>query len=200
MICPICNSKYEQFNTIRNRINALCPNCGSRERHRLIWLYLTQKTNFLRDKLRVLHCSPTTCLSDRFRKLKNIEYISINTNPDSLDIDLQKTSFCSNLFDVVIVSHVLEHIKDDNRALCEIFRILKSGGNALLLVPIRGERTEIIKEGTKNVTIGTIRTYGTDFKNQIERVGFEVKVIDGFNYGSEYGLCPDDFIYVAIKK
>jgi hypothetical protein len=47
--CPICKNHYRQFlpyGRINPRPNALCPSCLSLERHRLIWLYLQQKTNY----------------------------------------------------------------------------------------------------------------------------------------------------------
>lgn len=36
--------------------------------------------------------------------------------------------FPSNHFDCVICYHVLEHIPDDQKAMEEIFRVLKPGG------------------------------------------------------------------------
>ena len=39
-------------------------------------------------------------------------------------------------FDLVIASHVLEHVEDDQHMLQEIFRVLKLGGAAVFLVPI----------------------------------------------------------------
>lgn len=44
-------------------------------------------------------------------------------------------SFRDNFFDRVIASEVLEHIKDDQKALGEIYRVLKEGGIAMITVP-----------------------------------------------------------------
>src|SRR5690349_21212973 len=47
--CPICTHSYREFlpyGRVRSRANALCPHCMSLERHRLIWLYLQEKSNF----------------------------------------------------------------------------------------------------------------------------------------------------------
>src|SRR3712207_361389 len=41
--CPICEKSFRKFlpyGRMNPRPNALCPNCLSLERHRLIWLYL----------------------------------------------------------------------------------------------------------------------------------------------------------------
>jgi SAM-dependent methyltransferase len=46
------------------------------------------------------------------------------------------TRYPDNSFDIVICSHVLEHIHEDKKAISEIARILKPNGEALILVPI----------------------------------------------------------------
>lgn len=43
-----------------------------------------------------------------------------------------------NAFDVIFFNHVLEHIPDDERALSEVYRILKPGGMVILGVPNEG--------------------------------------------------------------
>ena len=59
---PIDGSQYRKFlpygyrKTLRP--NALCPGTLSLERHRLLWLYLDRKTDFLNQKLKVLHVAP----------------------------------------------------------------------------------------------------------------------------------------------
>jgi ubiquinone/menaquinone biosynthesis C-methylase UbiE len=39
-------------------------------------------------------------------------------------------------FDVIIASHVIEHVRDDNQLLQEIRRTLRKDGNAVILIPI----------------------------------------------------------------
>jgi SAM-dependent methyltransferase len=53
-------------------------------------------------------------------------------NGDALDLP-----FANNTFDRVIVSEVLEHIWDDERALVEIVRVLRPGGRVAATVPTR---------------------------------------------------------------
>ncbi len=47
----------------------------------------------------------------------------------------ETTVFNENKFDVIIASDILEHIKDDNMALKEWYRILKLGGILIIFVP-----------------------------------------------------------------
>lgn len=50
-------------------------------------------------------------------------------------MDGAKTRFKDGSFDLVIASDVLEHIKDDSRALSDWHRILKNDGKLILFVP-----------------------------------------------------------------
>ncbi|MEO1655250.1 MAG: SAM-dependent methyltransferase, partial [Bacteroidota bacterium] len=60
--CPICKSTYRKFLPYGRgssaRENALCPHCQSLERHRLIWLYLQERTTFFEEEHSLLHIAP----------------------------------------------------------------------------------------------------------------------------------------------
>src|SRR5690349_18708771 len=77
--CPICSrsfSKFLPYGRINPRQNALCPNCLSLERHRLMWLYLKEKTTFFKGKQAVLHIAPEGCFIRRFEDLHQEKYIT----------------------------------------------------------------------------------------------------------------------------
>lgn len=64
---------------------------------------------------------------DKAKKFKpNNEYILA---------DVQKLPFKDNFFDKVIFTHVLEHVGKPTKALSEIYRVLKKGGELYLEVP-----------------------------------------------------------------
>ncbi|HEY3313540.1 MAG TPA: class I SAM-dependent methyltransferase [Anaerolineales bacterium] len=44
----------------------------------------------------------------------------------------------ANTFDLVLSHEVLEHVLDDRQAVCEMVRVLKPGGRAVVFVPNRG--------------------------------------------------------------
>src|SRR6478735_847406 len=105
--CPICNHHYKKFlpyGRINSRENALCPNCLSLERHRLIWLYLKEKTNFFSAKKNILHVAPEACFMDRFEKLHGENYITadIESPLAKVKMDLHQIPFEENRFDVVL--------------------------------------------------------------------------------------------------
>ena len=186
--CPVCESKYRKFlpygyGPVRN--NALCPKCLSLERHRLVWIYLKEKTRFFTDKIRVLHIAPEQCFEERFRTLPNLSYITADIESPLADYkcDVQQLPFGDNEFDMVICNHVLEHVDDDSRAMSEILRVLKQGGNAVLLVPLDFN----LKNTYEDPSITTprerkkhfrqydhVRLYGTDYPDRLKKVGFEI--------------------------
>src|SRR5512135_2072811 len=77
--CPVCKGHFRKFMPYgykKVRENALCPGCLSLERHRLLWLYLQHRSDFFSANLKVLHIAPEQCFHKRFRKMKNLEYIT----------------------------------------------------------------------------------------------------------------------------
>lgn len=201
MICPCCETEQKRFDSYRGRANAVCPECGALERHRLLWLYLEREVKIQEKRLRILHCSPMNILCQRMREIENLYYVPINLVGSSPDIDLVEIPFTDNFFDIVIVSHVLEHIEDDRKALEEIFRILRPRGCAILLVPMSGLTTKVPEptEDRCKLKPGTLRIYGNDFKERTEKAGFGVELFDTSHYGVEYGLAPSDHLWLATK-
>ena len=215
---PIDNSNYSKFLSYgykRIRKNALCPGTLSLERHRLLWLYLDNETNFLNSSLKVLHVAPEQVFYKKFKKLKNWDYLTFDLNSPIADIkgDLTSTNFKDESFDLIICNHVLEHIKDDKSALNEIYRVLKYNGTSILQVPINVRREKTFEDSTIKSKIQRekyfgqydhVREYGLDFKDRVEQSGFKVQMI---NYSKKiskdliikYGLMKDDLIPIAKK-
>jgi SAM-dependent methyltransferase len=186
--CPVCNGRFRKFlpyGYIESRENVLCPGCLSLERHRLLWLYLKNRTNFFTASLKVLHVAPEQCFYKRFRKLENLHYITADLESPIADVklDIQEIPFNDNEFDVVICNHVLEHVPDDRKALREIFRVLKRGGYAILQVPTAydmpvtkedpavtdpNERQRLFRQKDH------YRLYGKDYTERVMSVGFVI--------------------------
>ena len=217
--CPICEKSYREFlpyGRIRSRANALCPNCLSLERHRLIWLYLKERTNFFDTNLQVLHIAPEACFIPRFEKTHREGYITadIESPLAKVKMDIHAIPFPENTFDAVLCNHVLEHVESDIKALHEMHRVMKPGGFAILQVPFFPPLPEITIEDTsitdpkeRERLFGQddhVRKYGLDYSQRIERAGFQA-VEDGFvNELSEeqrhtFGLSRGEIIYKAVK-
>ena len=129
--CPICEHDFEKF--VGSSVNGSCPFCGGGSRHRLFHLYLKRKTNFYHDRLRVLHFAPEHCFVKNFRALSNLEYTSADLDSPRamVVVDMTNIQYPDNSFDVVLSSHVLEHIPSELVAMKELYRIMKPGGAGL---------------------------------------------------------------------
>lgn len=146
------------YETQRN--NVLSPSTLSLERHRLLWLYLNEQTDFfkpelvsgsditstkkirLRDTemnsaLKVLHFAPEQAFYKLFRNQKNLDYTTTDLFSPLADVkaDICNLPFDDNQYDVILCNHVLEHIPDDTKAMQELYRVLKPGGMAILQIP-----------------------------------------------------------------
>ena len=171
------------------RENVLSPSTLSLERHRLLWLFLKDKTDFFTAELRVLHFAPEQPFYKRFRKLKNLDYTTTDLNSPLADIeaDICALPFNDKSFDVILCNHVLEHIANDAKAMKELFRILKPGGWGVFQIPQDLNREETFeddsivdrKERTKIFgQYDHVRVYGRDYFDKLRKVGFRVEEVD----------------------
>ena len=217
--CPICGHHYRVFlpyGRINPRPNALCPNCLSLERHRLIWLYLREKTTFFSKKLNVLHIAPEHCFMKPFEKQHGDGYITadIESPLAKVKMDIHEMPFEDNRFDAVLCNHVLEHVADDIRAMSEIRRVLKPGGWAIMQIPffapvpdVTFEDHSITDKREREKIFGQddhVRKYGRDYTMRIERAGLKANE-DRFVFEMpkdlihRYGVSSSEIIYVGSK-
>ena len=215
---PIDNKTYKKFLPYgyeNVRENALAPGTLSLERHRLLWLYLKNETPFFTEKLKVLHFAPEQAFYKRFKKLKNLDYATTDLNSPIADVkaDICNLPFEDNSYDFIICNHVLEHITDDHQAMKELYRIIKPGGTAILMVPfdenreITYEDPSITDPKERARAFGQydhVRIYGRDYFDRLRAVGFEVNPVPYTTHFSEkeiqyYSLPLGEVIPVCTK-
>jgi SAM-dependent methyltransferase len=215
---PIDGKSFKSFLPYgygKQRDNVLSPSTLSLERHRLFWLYLKNETNFFTAKLKVLHFAPEQAFYKRFKKMSNLDYVTTDINSPLADIkaDICKLPFDNNIFDVIICNHVLEHIPDDNKAMQELYRVLKVGGMGIFQIPqdLSREKTfedDSITDKTERAKIfgqyDHVRIYGRDYFNKLRSIGFEVEEVDYTATLSEveidkYRLAKGEIIPVVFK-
>ena len=171
------------------RLNALSPSTLSLERHRLLWLYLKNETDFFTAQKKVLHIAPEQCFLKRFKKQSNLEYITADLYSPIADVkaDICDLPFEANSFDVVFCNHVLEHILDDAKAMSELYRVLKPGGLGIFQIPqdlslnSTYEDFSITSPEERTKHFGQydhVRVYGKDYFNRLRAVGFIVDEVD----------------------
>ncbi len=182
-------SRFLPYGYEKQRDNVLSPSTLSLERHRLLWLYLKRETDFFSAPAKVLHFAPEQAFYKRFRKMKNLDYITTDLNSPLADVkaDICDLPFESNTYDIIFCNHVLEHIPDDNKAMQELYRVLKPGGMAILQIPqdLKREKTfedDNITDRRKRAEIfgqyDHVRIYGRDYFDKLRAIGFKVKEVD----------------------
>ncbi len=171
------------------RENVLSPSTLSLERHRLLWLYLKNETDFFSSSLKVLHFAPEQAFYGRFRKLKNLSYTTVDLNSPLADVkaDICDLPFDDNSYDVVLCNHVLEHITDDTKAMAELYRIMKPNGWGIFQIPqdVNREKTfednSITDKKVRTRIFGQydhVRIYGLDYFDKLRAAGFTVNAVD----------------------
>lgn len=215
--CPICEKGYNRFlpGPEKTRSNSKCPGCSSLERHRLLWLYLTSKLKISSSEIKLLNIAPDYATQAKLRTLTNVDYTSIDLeSPLAMQKeDLTKLSFKDNVFDAILCYHVLEHIKDDKKAISELFRVLKPNGWAILQTPIDVDREHTFEDFTitsleeRKKIFGQedhVRIYGGDYPLRLKKAGFFVKEDTFVNNFSEseiikYALDKIETIFICTK-
>ena len=215
---PIDGKSFKSFlpygyGTQRN--NVLSPSTLSLERHRLLWLYLKNETDFFSSEKSVLHFAPEQCFLKRFKKLKNLKYTTTDLESPIADVkaDICNLPFEDNSYDVILCNHVLEHIPDDTKAMQELYRVLKPGGYGVFQIPqdLSREKTfedDSITDKKERAKIfgqyDHVRVYGRDYFDKLRSIGFNVEEVDYTANLSEenikkYCLAKGELIPVVYK-
>jgi len=218
--CPVCEKHYRKFlpygySGRAKRENVLCPNCLSLERHRLMWLYLKNETDFFTKPRKMLHIAPEQCFYQRFREMKNLDYTTGDLVSPLADVkfDLHHIPFENNTYDVILCNHVLEHVQDANQCMRELNRVLKPGGMAFMQVPIDYERSQTYEDFSitdprqREIHFWQkdhMRLFGMDYNKWLERAGFKVNPVHyakvvGEQNAEKYRLQKEEILFVTSK-
>lgn len=189
--CPLCEQSWSHF-VSRNRgkrVAAVCPGCRSLERHRMFWLFFQRSTDILSAPLRLLHFAPEPQLEYRLRSLPSLDYVTADLLREDVDLRLDVTAMADlpdESFDVVLCSHVLEHVPDDAAAMRELLRITRVGGWALLTAPVEDDREATYEDWSVTTPAGRraafgqsdhVRRYGRNFADLLRAQGWEVEPV-----------------------
>lgn len=134
----------------------------------------------------MLHVAPEPALEFRLRKVLGKDYLSADLLNKRVmaKMDVTDIHYPANHFDVILGSHVLEHVQDDVKAIRELARVLNPAGWAILMVPIKAEVTfedpTVTDPEERKRVFGQedhVRIYGKDFVDRVKNNGFEVTVV-----------------------
>jgi SAM-dependent methyltransferase len=134
--CNICNHSFRKFIPL-NKKDILCPFCGSRSRTRRLYQVIKDRS-LLRGK--ILHFSPSRSLYRILKTDERIDYISSDFEDEFIaeyNYDITNIDCVDNSFDLIICYHILEHIINDEKAMRELYRVLRPGGICLIQTPFQ---------------------------------------------------------------
>lgn len=208
--------KFLPYGYGEQRPNVLSPSTLSLERHRLLWLFLKNETNFFLKKYKVLHMAPEQCFLSLFKNQKNLDYTTADLYSPIVDVkaDILDLPFEDDSFDIVFCNHVLEHIEDDAKAISELYRVMKTGGMGIFQIPqdLHLDKTyedfniTTPEERTKHFgQYDHVRIYGKDYFERLRKTGFTVKELDYSKTISkekvdEFRLADGEILPVCYKK
>lgn len=196
------------------RENCVCPVCRCFDRVRFQYYILKNKTNIETMSGRILHIAPEKGLFRLITSNPCIDYYSGDIIPRRAMhfTDITDIQYKDGVFDYVISNHVLEHIKDEAKAVSEIKRVLKKDGKWIFSFPICTDCTTIedesITEPADRLRVfgksDHVRLYGTDYRGRFEKYGFKITVYSPQNEFNEdeiekYGFIADDVVMIAEK-
>lgn len=200
-----------------NEMEYTCPVCGASDRDRLL-ISMLKKLEVQQgyNKESLLQIAPSQAITHWInRNCPSICY-------DTTDLFMDHVTFASDIqnmemvadesYDYIICSHVLEHVKDDKKAMAELYRILKKDGFGLMLVPIALDIEKIDEEWGLSEEENWKRFGQNDhcrryekkgFVNRLEEAGFYVYQLGidffGDDLYKENGLTKTSVLYVVTK-
>jgi O-antigen biosynthesis protein len=195
-----------------------CPSCDASDRERLYALYLDRVfAEKDQRRYRLLEFAPSFGLSRRLKHTAFVDYRSADLYRNNVDDRVDITDmrgYADDSFDIILCSHVLEHVPDDRRAMRELHRILRPDGLAIVMVPL----VHGVDETNEDLAIDTpalrwkyfgsddhVRQYGKrDFADRLTLAGFAVERLGIDFFGEEAfrraGIATDSVLYVARRR
>ncbi|KEK24133.1 glycosyltransferase [Bacillus gaemokensis] len=228
--CPYCNQTFESFSPwpvdfdfpkyrfeMWNKDTGICPVCYSMDRERLYRIYIETETDLLRVNHKILHIAPEAKLREWLNQYTNLTYICGDLTPKDKymeEVDVTKIAYENETFNVIICSHVLEHVPEDEKAMEELYRVLKPGGWGIVQVPIVMNIDSIIEDSSivtpqmRKAVFGQedhVRIYNqAGFIQRLKNAGFYVELYNiaekhGIEQARKLGLSETDMLYIIRK-
>ena len=185
--CPVCETGLARFKVV-DWEDTRCVFCDSDTRQRLAWSFFAKHTNLFdgREK-QMLHVAPEPYFANKLSRFIGPGYLSADLfNPHvKVRMDVTQIQFPDNYFDVIVCSHVLEHVPDDRKAMREFVRVLKPDGWAAIMVPCFPDRGPTFEDLTVTdpaerlrlfMQEDHVRVYGNDFVDRLQESGLKVRV------------------------
>jgi len=193
-----------------------CPFCLSSDRERLYLIFLDK---YLADNSRqysILDFAPNAAFS---KAIKAYGHRYTSTDLFRTDVDIQ-LDVCdmkeieNETFDLIVCSHVLEHVPDPDKGMREIHRIMRPTGKAIIMVPLFWDVESTTEDKRHNTDELRLRHYGqddhvrlfarTDFLKRLHLAGFDVAQIKPHELDREKirenAIADNSILYICSKS
>jgi len=230
VICWICANAVAEFLSYGAPARpGRCPHCGAKPRNRAMLWYLRE---VIRPRLdansEVLEVGGSrvgvqwlsaetvlgTCRYTNIDRRKLRFHTRIEPPHRFMLMDVTRLNFPDASFDVILCNHTLAYVRDDRRALSEIFRCLKNDGLAMLDSNHDEEKTLSVYDYRRKhpelgddyfAENGDQWVYGKDYFSRIEAAGFKPRIDTLFGdcdsaFKREHGLKDHHELIVAFKS
>jgi SAM-dependent methyltransferase len=191
------------------RFDAYCPSCGSLERHRLFGLWLDENKEKVAGK-DLLHFAPESIVTAKVKPLART-YRTADLDPRYADLvlNIEDIALPERSVDLIICSHVLEHVNPD-RSLSQLRRILRQDGFLLLMFPIIEGWDQTYRNPMVNAPEDRelhfgqrdhLQFYGRDVRKSIVGAGFELTEFTAVEpYVSKHGLSRGEKVFIGRRN
>lgn len=196
-----------------------CPRCDAFDRDRLTSIYLDEvfKSFDHNRTYRLLEFAPGDALHKKLKRYPFIAYRSADLSRKTVDerVDLtDMVAYPNRSLDIILCSHILEHIPEDRKAMREIARVLKPDGFAVILVPLVVGLDETHEDPSMNTEAlrwkyfgmgDHVRQYGKrDLIARLEAAGLNVEQVGIDHFGAEMfrraGIAENSVLYVVRPR
>lgn len=198
--CPVCAYWGQFINSGNPPLPGVkCPSCKSAPRHRLLKLMLDRE-HTVPPGAEILHFAAERGMRSMITGLRPSRYVTADIEPGfDVQVNIENLAIEDASFDVVICSHVLEHV-NDRLALANIHRVLRPGGSLIAMVPIVDgwdttyENPAITSPRDRTRHFGSpnhVRFYGRDFPDRLKEAGFSVR---------DFAGTPENVVRYRLKR
>lgn len=205
--CSTCGWQGIKFGTFwgtsRSIKNFACPNCGSHPRHRFLAQYIPKLIDI--NSPDILHFAPEEFLDSVFKQGDGVDHrttTDIALNGVSCLSNINFLPFEDNSFDSIVCIHVLEHIKDDLKAMRELQRVIRKAGTAIICIP-ETDHKKTVEFGFEDPKKSHHwRDYGLDVRDRLADSGFQVTTVTPKSLDADtrhYGLSENERFHLCVK-